>query len=238
MIMDLDSAFMSSLMNYLFKRLGKKIKTVAPYNHQPLQVEHGIKSLSNILTKHLTKSGDMWTDYLSFATLAHNTYNSPNLSNYSLYELVFGRKLKLLLDLETNPDIKVSTMYKEYYERLEKRLKYLQKVLLDFKMRQLTLLNKDWEYFQYNSGDLVYLISPLTSQLRTAFRKIMVKYVGPLVVYKIIDLHNYLLMTLDGKLLQGLFEHERIKPAIIRTSEGNITNLAHLKQIMSVGIMV
>ena len=100
------------------------------------------------------------------------------------------------------------------------------------------LLNKDWEYFQYNSGDLVYLISPLTSQLRTASRKIMVKYVGPLVVYKIIDPHNYLMMTLDGKPLRGLFGHKRIKPAIIRTSEGNITNLAHLKQVMSVGIMV
>ena len=74
----------------------------------------------------------MWTDYLPFTTLAHNTHNSPNLSNYSPYELVFGRKMKLLLDLETNPVIKVSAMYKEYYEQLEKRLKYLQKVLLDF----------------------------------------------------------------------------------------------------------
>ena len=36
-------------------------------------------------------------------------------------------------------------------------------------------------------------------------------------------------MTLDGKPLQGLFEYERIKPAVIRTSEGNITNLAHIK---------
>ena len=79
-------------------------------------------------------------------------------------------------------------------------------------------MNKDRKFFQYNSRDSVYLISPLTSQLRTASRKIMVKYVGPLVVYKIIDPHNYLLMTLDGKLLQGLFEHERIKPAVIRTS--------------------
>ena len=225
-------------MSYLFKKLGINIKTVAPYNHQSLQAEHGIKSLSNILTKHLTKSGDMWIDYLPFATLAHNMYNSPNLSNYSPYELVFRRKLKLLLDLETDPDIKVLVTYKEYYERLEQRLKYLQKVLLDFKMRHLVLLNKDREYFQYNSRDLVYLISPLTSQLRTASRKIMVKYVGPLVVYKIIDLHNYLLMMLDGKLLRGLFEHERIKPAIIRTSEGNVNNLAHLKQVMSTGIMV
>ena len=115
----------------MFKKLGIKIKTVAPYNHQSLQAEHGIKFLSNILTKHLTKSGDMWIDYLPFATLAHNMYNSPNLSNYSPYELVFGRKPKLLLDLETDPDIKVSVSYKEYYERL----KYLQKVLLDFKMR-------------------------------------------------------------------------------------------------------
>ena len=200
-IMDLDNAFMSLLMSYLFKKLGIKIKTVAPYNHQSLQAEHGIKSLSNILTKHLTKSGDMWINYLPFATLVHNMYNSLNLSNYSPYELVFGRKPKLSLDLETNPDIKVSVTYEEYYKMLEQRLKYLQKVLLDFKMRRLALLNKDQEYFQYNSGDLVYLISPLTSQLKTASRKVMIKYVGPLVVYKIVDPHNYLLMTLDGKLL-------------------------------------
>ena len=44
----------------------------------------------------------------------------------------------------------------------------------------------------------------------------MIKYVGPIVVYKIIDLHNYLLITLDGKLLRGLFKHERLKPAILR----------------------
>ena len=50
--MDQDSAFMSSLMNYLFKKFNIKIKTVAPYNHQSLQSEH-IKSLSIILTKHL-----------------------------------------------------------------------------------------------------------------------------------------------------------------------------------------
>ena len=135
MIMDLDSVFMSSLMNYLFKRLGIKIKTVAPYNHQSLQAEHGIKSLSNILTKHLTGSGEMWSDYLPFATLAYNTYNSLNLSNFSPYELVFGRKPKLLLDLETDPDIKVSATYKEYYDKLEKRLKYLHKILQDFKTR-------------------------------------------------------------------------------------------------------
>ena len=59
-IMDQDSAFTSSLMNYLFKKLDIKIKTVTPYNHQSLQAEHGIKSLSTILTNHLTKKDQMW----------------------------------------------------------------------------------------------------------------------------------------------------------------------------------
>ena len=57
MIMDQDSAFMSTIMGHLFKRLNIKIKTVAPFNHQSLQAEHGIKSLSSILTKHLTEKG-------------------------------------------------------------------------------------------------------------------------------------------------------------------------------------
>ena len=62
------------------------------------------------------------------------------------------------------------------------------------------MINKDRMSFQYNIGDLVYIISPLTSQLWMASRKIIIKYIGPVVIYKIIDQHNYLLMTLDGKI--------------------------------------
>ena len=58
-IMDQDSTFMSSFMTYLLNKFNIKIRTVAPYNHQSLQAEHGIKSLSNILTKHLTNLGQM-----------------------------------------------------------------------------------------------------------------------------------------------------------------------------------
>ena len=34
-ILDQDSTFMPSLMNYLFKKLNIKMKAVAPYHHQP-----------------------------------------------------------------------------------------------------------------------------------------------------------------------------------------------------------
>ena len=100
--MDQDSVFMSSLMTYLFHRLNIKIKMIAPYNHQSLQAEHRIKSLTCILTTHLTGLGQMWTKYLSLATFAYNTFNSPNLGNYSPFELTFGRKPKLLLNTKTS----------------------------------------------------------------------------------------------------------------------------------------
>ena len=113
----------------------------------------------------------MWHKYLPLVTFTHNTFNSPNLANHSSYELVFGRKPKLLLDLETDPDVKVSGMYREYFFQLSRRLEYLHKLLQEFQMKRLALINKDRDDFQYNSGDLVCIISPLTSQLRTASRK-------------------------------------------------------------------
>ena len=122
LIIDQDSAFISTIMNYLIRKLNIKIKTLAPFNHKSLQAEHGIKSLSTILTKHLTEQGQMWPKYLPLATLAHNTFNSPNLANHSPYELTFGQKPKILIDIEIDPDIKVSGNFTEYYKLLEKRL--------------------------------------------------------------------------------------------------------------------
>ena len=170
-IMDQDSAFMSSLMTYLLSKFNIKIRTVAPYNHQSLQAEHGIKSLSTILTKHLTT--------LPLATFAYNTFNTPNLGNYSPYELTCGRKPRPLPNLGSNPDIKVSQTFREYYELSNKRLKYLHDILLNFKSKRLAMINKDRAFFQYKGGDLVYIMSQLTSQLHTTSYKVTVKYAGP-----------------------------------------------------------
>ena len=43
---------------------------------------------------------------------------------------------------------------------------------------------------------------------------------------------------LDGRILRGLFEHERLKPANIRTSQGNIQHLVQLKQITNAGFKI
>ena len=162
-IMDQDGAFMSSLMTYLLTKFNVKIRTVALYYHQSLQAEHGIKSLSTIRTKHLTNLGRMWLKYLPLATFMYNTFNTPHLGNYSPYELTFGRKPRPLLNLDSNPDIKVPGTFKEYYELLNKRLKYLHHTLLNFKSKRLSMIHKDRTFFQYKSRDLVYIIPLLQS---------------------------------------------------------------------------
>ena len=74
--------------------------------------------------------------------------------------------------------------------------------------------------------------------MHTASKKVMIKHVGSVVIYKIIHPYSYLLMTLDGKILRELFEHERLKLANIRTSQGNVQNLAQLKQVINVELEV
>ena len=72
------------------------------------------------------------------------------------------------------------------------------------------------------------------SQLCTASRKVMINYVGLVVMYKIIDPYNYLLMILDSNILRGLFEHKRLKLAMLRNSEGNVSNLSQLKHLINI----
>ena len=43
-------------------------------------------------------------------------------------------------------------------------------------------------------------------------------------------------MTLDGKILKGISEHERLKPSVIRTNQGNVQNLADLRQVMNTNL--
>ena len=101
--------------------------------------------------KHLTNLGQMWPQYLSLATFPCNTFNTPYLANFSQYELVFGRKPKILLNLDTTPNIKVSGSLKDYHELLNKWLKYLHELLQNCKSKRVAMINKDGASFQYNS---------------------------------------------------------------------------------------
>ena len=67
-VCDQDPAFTSSLMEAFVTQLNIKIILVSPINHQSLQAEHGIKSLSGLLVKHLSTVWS-WHSVLPYSML-------------------------------------------------------------------------------------------------------------------------------------------------------------------------
>ena len=64
--------------------------------------------------------------------------------------------------------------------------------------------NKDKPMTQYKPGDIVHLISLQSSLIKTCSRKFRLIYIRPLVVYRIIDKFKYILMDIEGKILNGI----------------------------------
>ena len=123
-ICDQDPAFTSSLMEAFVTQLYIKVILVSSTNHKSLQAEHGIKSLSGLLVKHLSQVWS-WHSCLPYSMLCYNGYSTPNLNSYSPYELVFGHKMTLSQELELKVDTVVSGTFTDYYEKLKKNLKYM-----------------------------------------------------------------------------------------------------------------
>ena len=74
------------------------------------------------------------------ATFAYNTFNTLNLANFSPYELVFGRNPKMLLNLETTPDVKVAGTFRHCHDLLHKRWEYLNTLLQEFNLKRLGMI--------------------------------------------------------------------------------------------------
>ena len=48
-----EQVFLSSIMQYIYKRLGIKIKTIIPYNHGSQKIGHS-RNIGEMLVKQLT----------------------------------------------------------------------------------------------------------------------------------------------------------------------------------------
>ena len=45
-------------------------------------------------------------------------------------------------------------------------------------------------------------------------------------------------MDIEGQLMRGLFEHERLNPAILHMDNGNVRTLSELKKVMNIGLTI
>ena len=182
-ICDQDPAFTSSLMKAFVTQLNIKVILVSPTNHKSLQAEHGIKSLSGLLAKHLSQVWS-WHSCLPYSMLCYNGYSTPNLNGYSPYELVFGHKMTLSQELELKVDTVVSRTFTDYYEKLKKNLKYMGERLQKFRSQRQDMLNRNRQCHAFEIGQIVYMYQARGSMVQTGSRKIGCFFVGPLVIYK------------------------------------------------------
>jgi hypothetical protein len=235
-ICDQDPAFLANLMQYMMKQYDIKMLTIGPTNHKSLLAEHGIKSIANIIMKHLTGVGSNWDRFLPFTMLSYNIFCTPNLGNHAPSEIVLGRKIKVIPELEINPDIKVSATHTEYLTDLKKRLSYLRNNLQSFRDKRIQNTNKDKTLHSFYEGQLVYMYNPAGAILQTGSRKIRCTFVGPLVIYKAISPTNFILMSLDGMIYPQIVEETRIKPGFINTVKGTVHTLAQLRNVLRSGI--
>ena len=227
----------TNYMEAFVTQLNIKVILVSPTNHQSLQAEHGIKSLSGLLVKHLSTVWS-WHSVLPYSMLCYNGYSSPNLNGYSPYELVFGHKMTLSHELEIKVDTVVSGSFKEYYEKLKRNLQYMGERLQKFRSQRLDLLSKDREYQAFEVGQIVYMFQARGSIIETGSRKIRCNYIGPLVIFKAVGPNQFLLMSLDGLIYPHLIEQSRLKAGTIWTTKGNVNNLADLRKALSTGLSI
>ena len=208
---------------------------VSSTNHQLLQAEHGIKSLSGLLVNHLSTVWS-WHSVLPYSMLCYNGYSSPNLNGQS-YELVFGHKMTLSNELEIKVDTVVSGTFK-HYEKLKKNLQYMGERLQKFRTPRLDLLNKDREYQALEVGQIVYMYQARDSVIETGSRKIRCNYIGPLVIFKAVGPNQFLLVSLDGLIYPHLIEQSRLKAGTIWTTKGNVNNVADLRKALTTGLSI
>ena len=234
---DQDTSFSSSLMEAFTEKLNIRMIMVSTTNHKSLLAEHGIKSLSNLLVKHLSGLWS-WYNCLPYAMLCYNSYSTPNLDNYSPYELVFGHKMRLNPKLELEPQAVVTGHFHTYYEKLKKSLSYMRDRLQRFRSARTDLWNRNKVPHAFEAGQIVYLYQAKGTIVHTGSRKIACYFVGPLVIYKAVSPNQFILMSLSGQVYPHLIEESRIKPGSIWTTKGNVNTLAQLKAVLSAGLRI
>ena len=204
--------------------LNCRLKVIIPHNHGSSKCERQIKTISNIIVKHLWDKGQMWPLFATTAAYAMNTFASEALSGFSPFQLVF---LQDPPDLTSLSFLKIDTIpvnYCEYYSLLLARAQMIGRPLLEWRTKQALEYEKknrqctNKEMFQ--DDQMIYLLSPHTSALQTDTTEFKQDFIGPLFIDTAIDKAHYRLKDATGLLLDGTYHVNRIKKGSACTPQG------------------
>ena len=116
--------------------LNCKLKVISPYNHGSSKVERQIKTISDIIVKHLWDKGQMWLLCVTTAAYAMNTFASKALNGFSPFQLVFVHDPPDLTSLSFPKTDTIPVAYREYYNLLLARAQMVGRLLLESRTQQ------------------------------------------------------------------------------------------------------
>ena len=98
--------------------LNCRLKVISPYNHGSSKCERQIKTISEIIVKHLWDKGQMWPLFATTTAYAMNTFASEALSSFFPFQLVFLRDPSDLTSLSFPKIDIIPVNYRRHYNLL------------------------------------------------------------------------------------------------------------------------
>ena len=223
-VCDEAAEFTSAIIQAILTMLNCRLKVISPYNHGSSKCERQIKTISEIIVKHLWDKGQMWPLFPTTAAYAMNTFASEALSSFSPFQLVFLRDPPDLTSLSFPKIDTIPVNYHEYYNLLLARAQMIDRLLLEWRTKQaLEYEKKNRQYTNeeiFQDDQMIYLLAPHLSALQTDTIKFKQDFIGPLFVDTAIDKTHYRLKDATGLLLDGMYHVNRIKKGSVHTPQG------------------
>ena len=178
--------FTSAIIQAILTMLNCRLKVISPYNHGSSKCERQIKTISNIIVKHLWDKGQMWPLFATTAAYAMNTFASEALSIFSSFQLVFLQDPPDLTSISFPKIDTIPVNYREYYNLLLARAQMIGRLLLEWRSKQaLEYEKKNRQYTNeemFQDDQMIYLLAPHSSALQTDTTKFKQDFIGPLFV--------------------------------------------------------
>ena len=135
-VCDEATEFTSAIVQAILMMPNCRLKVTSPYNHGSSKCERNIKTISEIIVKHLWDKGQMWPLFATTTAYAMNTFASEALSSFSPFQLVFLRDLPDLTSLSFPKINTIAVNYREYYNLLLARAQMIGRLLLEWRTKQ------------------------------------------------------------------------------------------------------
>ena len=122
--------FSSAIIQAILCMLNCRLKVTSPYNHGSNKCERQIRTISEIIIKHLWDKGQMWPLFTTTTVYAMNTFASEALNGFSPFQLVFLRDPPDLTSLSFPKVDTIPVKHREYYNLLLPRAQFIGRLLL------------------------------------------------------------------------------------------------------------